>query len=46
MKGLLKWILIVVWVSGVGISAAAARSDCTEPIPELFKRVSPSVVFI
>jgi serine protease Do len=46
MKGLMTWILIVVWVSAIGIPDAAARSDCTEPIPELFRRVSPSVVFI
>lgn len=46
MKRFLLWTLIFVAVSTAGIRDAAARSDCTEPIPELFRRVSPSVVFI
>jgi S1-C subfamily serine protease len=32
--------------TGLGISELKANSNCTESISELFKRVSPSVVFI
>jgi len=46
MKGWFLWILIFLVVTSVGIPDADARSECTEPIPELFQRVSPSVVFI
>jgi len=46
MKGIMTWILIVVSVSAIGIRDAAAKSGCTEPIPDLFQWVSPSVVFI
>jgi len=46
MKGFLTWIVIFVLVSAAGLANAKTRSDCTEPIPELFRRVSPSVVFI
>lgn len=46
MKGFLTWIVIFVVVSAAGLPNAKTRSDCTEPIPELFRRVSPSVVFI
>ena len=46
MKGWFAWILISIAATSAGIPDAAARSECTEPIPELFQRVSPSVVFI
>lgn len=28
------------------VNSAVAKSDCTEPLPDLFKRISPSVVLI
>lgn len=46
MKGFLVWIVVFFMVLAVGLTNATARSDCTEPIPELFRRVSPAVVFI
>ncbi len=46
MKGCLTWIVTFFVVSASGLSNAKTSSDCTEPIPELFRRVSPSVVFI
>ena len=46
MKGWLFWIIVLAGVTAAGMTDATARSDCAEPIPELFDRVSPSVVFI
>ena len=46
MKGWLPWILIFLAATLAGIPNAAAMSECTEPIPDLFQRVYPSVVFI
>lgn len=46
MKGLLTWILVFPVLIAAGITDGAVGSDCTEPIPELFQRVSPSVVYI
>ena len=46
MKGLMTWILIFFALSAIGIPDVTARSDCNEPIPDLFQWVSPSVVFI
>ena len=44
-----KW-LVVTLILVIAVTAkmpqAMAISDCTEPIPDLFERVSPSVVFI
>ena len=39
-------ILIFSMIATLWIPRAMAVSACTEPIPELFQRVSPSVVFI
>lgn len=47
-----KWLILITIFIGlaavppIGISKAAANPDCTEPIPTLFERVSPSVVYI
>jgi serine protease Do len=44
-----KWfvlILILTFPITTGIPQVMAGSDCTESIPELYQRVSPSVVFI
>ena len=49
MKRFLFSILIVSVVSIIpiiGVTPLKAKSDCTEPMPELFQRVSPSVVSI
>ena len=45
-RGLVVSILIFSMIAALWIPRAIAISDCTEPIPELFQRVSPSVVFI
>jgi S1-C subfamily serine protease len=44
-----RWLLSVIMLAVVlstTIPNAAVKPDCTEPIPELFERVSPSVVSI
>ena len=44
-----RWLLAVIMLAAVlstTLPNAAANPDCTEPIPELFERVSPSVVSI
>lgn len=44
-----KWfvlLLILTFPITTRMPQAMAGSDCTEPIPELYQRVSPSVVFI
>ena len=46
MKGLLVSILILVAITATGIPQLIASPNCTEQIPELFQRVSPSVVLI
>jgi S1-C subfamily serine protease len=46
MKGWLVSILIITIVTTTRIPQAMADPNCAEPIPELFKRVSPSVVYI
>lgn len=46
MRGVFVAMLIVAVAIAPWIPKAMAGSDCTEPIPELFKRVSPSVVLI
>ncbi len=46
MKGLLVSFLIIVAITTTGVPQLIASPDCTENIPELFKRVSPSVVLI
>jgi len=46
MKGLLVSILILVAITTTGIPQLIASPNCTEQIPELFQRVSPSVVLI
>jgi S1-C subfamily serine protease len=46
MKGYLFSTLIVFIIAIIGVTPPIAKSDCTEPIPELFQRVSPSVVSI
>lgn len=46
MRKKLVFILIFCVVIAVRIQPAVAASDCTEPIPKLFQRVSPSVVYI
>ena len=39
-------VIILAAVISTGIPRVTANPDCTEPIPELFQRVSPSVVSI
>ena len=39
-------VIVLAAVLSTTIPSAAANPDCTEPIPELFERVSPSVVSI
>ena len=49
MKGfriLLLSFLFCIVVIGMGIPELKASPNCTESVAELFKRVSPSVVFI
>jgi serine protease Do len=46
MKKWLVFILILTFPITTRIPQAMAGSDCTEPLPDLFQRVSPSVVFI
>ncbi len=46
MKKYLVLILIMLTGSLGTIPAASAKSGCTEPVPQVFKRVSPAVVFI
>jgi S1-C subfamily serine protease len=46
MKKLLFLILILTFFITTRIPLGKAASDCTESIPELYQRVSPSVVFI
>jgi serine protease Do len=46
MKGYLFPILTVSIIAIIGMTPLMAKSECTEPIPELFERVSPCVVSI
>jgi serine protease Do len=46
MKGYLFSLLIASIVAASGVTPAIGKSDCAEPMPELFQRVSPSVVSI
>jgi serine protease Do len=46
MKRLLIFLLVLISVVMPALSYATAGSKCDLPIPELFKRASPSVVFI
>jgi serine protease Do len=46
MKEYLFSILIASIITAIGMSPAKGNSDCAEPMPELFQRVSPSVVSI
>ena len=46
MKGCLFLILAASIITAIGITPAIGKSDCAEPIPELFQRVSRSVVSI
>ncbi len=46
MRGYLFLILIASIITAIGIAPAIGNSDCVEPIPELFQRVSRSVVSI
>jgi serine protease Do len=46
MKGYLFSILIASIITAIGMTPAIGNSDCHEPMPELFQRVSPSVVSI
>lgn len=46
MKGYLFSILIASIITAIGITPAIGNSDCAEPMPELFQRVSPSVISI
>ena len=46
MKRLLISLVVLIAITTFGIRDASARSECTEPISELFQRVSPAVVFI
>jgi serine protease Do len=45
-RGLAVSIFIFSMIATLWTPRAMAISDCTEPIPELFQRVSPSVVYI
>lgn len=38
--------LLLLMAAGIGTRASAASRDCAEPLPAIFKRVSPAVVFI
>jgi S1-C subfamily serine protease len=38
--------LPLLMAAGIGTRARAADGDCAEPLPAIFKRVSPAVVFI
>jgi S1-C subfamily serine protease len=38
--------LLLLMAAGIGTRARAASGDCAEPLPAIFKRVSPAVVFI
>ena len=44
MKGFIVWIVLFFMVLAVGLTNVTARSDCTEPIPELFRLVSPDLL--
>jgi len=46
IKRLLIFLIVLISVAMFALSYATARSKCDLPIPELFKRASPSVVFI
>ena len=46
MKMYMTFVLVMVIVIASVIPATSARSDCTEPVPKLFRRVSPAVVFV
>ncbi len=46
MKGCLFSILIASIITASGVTPAIGHPDCDEPMPELFQRVSPSVVSI
>jgi serine protease Do len=46
MKGYRLSILIALIIMAIGMTPAIGNSDCDEPMPELFQRVSPSVVSI
>ena len=46
MKGCLFLILTVSIITAIGITPAIGKPDCAEPMPELFQRVSRSVVSI
>jgi serine protease Do len=46
MKRLLIFLIVLISVAMFAPSYTTAGSKCNLPIPELFKRVSPSVVFI
>jgi serine protease Do len=46
MKKWLALILILIFSITTRIPQVMAGSDCTEPIPDLFQRVSPSVVLV
>ncbi len=46
MKGHHFSFLIASIITIIGMTPPIAKSDCTEPMPELFQRVSPSVVSI
>jgi len=46
MKRLLIFLIVLISVTMSALSYARAGSKCDLPIPELFKRASPSVVFI
>jgi serine protease Do len=46
MKGFIVSMLILVAIPTAGIPQVMANRNCTEQIPDLFQRVSPSVVLI
>ncbi len=46
MKGYLFSILMASIITAIGITPAIGNSNCKETLPELFQRVSPSVVSI
>jgi serine protease Do len=47
-----RWLILIIALMGlaavfpIGAAKASAGPDCTEPIPDIFQRVSPSVVYI
>ncbi|MFH1672960.1 MAG: trypsin-like peptidase domain-containing protein [Pseudomonadota bacterium] len=46
MKAYMVFAIVVIAVIASIIPVTSARADCTESVPDLFRRISPSVVFV